>query len=130
MSNKPKAGAVVFAKDVSKVARFYGQMLSMSVLHTAAEKIVLESEQLLLVIHTIPESIANTIHISDPPELRVETPIKFFFPVPSLSEARANAPAPGGKLNPASTEWEAGTFRACDGFDPEGNVVQFRENAP
>ncbi len=109
MSNKPKAGAVVFAKDVSNVASFYGQMLSMSVLHTAAEKIVIESEQLLLVIHAIPESIADTIHISDPPELRVETPIKLFFPVPSLSEVRAKAPALGGKLKPASTEWENAT---------------------
>jgi predicted enzyme related to lactoylglutathione lyase len=130
MSNKPKAGAVVFAKEVCKVAKFYEQMLSMSVIQTASEKIIIESEELLLVIHGIPKSIADTFIITDPPELRVDMPIKLFFPVSSLSDARAKAPALGGKVNPASTEWETGTFRACDGFDPEGNVIQFRENKP
>ncbi len=82
----------------------------------------------MLVIHGIPQSIADSIVITDPPIIREETPIKLFLPVSSISEARAKAPALGGKINSASTEWEAGNFRACDGFDPEGNVIQFRES--
>ena len=50
--------------------------------------------------------------------------------MPSLAEARARAPALGGRLAPAGKEWAARGFRACDGVDPEGNVVQFREPAP
>ena len=57
-------------------------------------------------------------------------PIELFFPVPSIAEARAKAPALGGKVGPKAKEWEARGIRACAGHDPEGNVVQFRENAP
>lgn len=127
MLNMLKAGAVVFAKDVNKVACFYELLLAMSVVHAESEKVVLESEEMLLVIHGIPKAIGEGIVITDPPEIREETPIKLFFPVRSLAEARANAPRWGGRVNPPSQEWTAGNFRACDGFDPEGNVVQFRE---
>jgi hypothetical protein len=27
-------------------------------------------------------------------------------------------------------EWSARGFRACETVDPEGNVIQFREDAP
>jgi predicted enzyme related to lactoylglutathione lyase len=129
MQNKPKTGVVVFAKNVGKVAKFYEHLFTMSVAHAEPKKIVLESESILLVIHGIPEHIADTIVITDPPELREETPIKLFLPVPCIAEARVKAAALGGKVKPVSAEWAADNFRACDGFDPEGNIVQFRENA-
>ena len=125
----PNAGAVLFAKNVSRVAAFYEHMFSLSVKHTAPAKVVLESEVGMLVIHGIPQPIADTIHITDPPERREDTAIKLFFPVPSLAVARARAPSLGGVVSPVSEEWEAGDFRACDGCDPEGNVVQFREGS-
>lgn len=129
MPNKPLPGAVVFAKDVDRVAQFYQQLLSMAMLQAAPDKIVLQSDQMLLVIHGIPQTVAETIPIAEPPEPRVSTPIKLLLPVSSLAEARAKAPALGGRVDPPSAEWAAGNFRACDGFDPEGNVVQFRESA-
>lgn len=124
----PKAGAVLFAKNVSRVAAFYEHLFSLSVKHTAPAKMVLESEAVMLVIHGIPQSIADTIHITDPPERRDNTAIKLFFPVPSLAMARARAPSLGGMVSPVAEEWAAGDFRACDGCDPEGNVVQCRES--
>jgi hypothetical protein len=35
----------------------------------------------------------------------------------------------GGELNPPDKEFAARGFRACDGHDPEGNVLQLREIA-
>jgi len=129
MSDSLGAGAVIFAKDLARVARFYEGVLGMQRLHAAVGHIVLESPQVQLVIHGIPARIAAGIQINQPPERRSDTAIKLFFPVASLSEARAKAAALGGQLDAADKEWTARGFRACDGHDPEGNVLQLRERA-
>jgi len=129
MSYQPSAGAVVFAKDLPRVAKFYEELLSMAVVHSEPDHVVLESAAFQLVIHAIPKRIAASIKIGTPPARRTETPIKLFFLVASIAEARAKAATLGGELNPESGVWEARGFRACDGHDPEGNVLQLRENA-
>lgn len=42
---------------------------------------------------------------------------------------RVTAASLGGHIKPAAAEWSARGFRACDGHDPEGNVLQVRETA-
>lgn len=127
MTNQPKPGAVLFAKDLSRVAKFYEELLSMAVKHADGRIIVLESAAFQLVVHAIPKEIADTFEITSPPLRREDVPTKLFFPVDSIAETRARAVALGGALNPQNAEWESRGFRACDGHDPEGNVVQFRE---
>jgi predicted enzyme related to lactoylglutathione lyase len=129
MTNRPKPGAVLFAKDLSRVAKFYEALVSMAVTHSDEGVIVLESANQQLVIHGIPERIAKAIKITSPPTRRTDTAVKLVFPVASIDEARLKAPALGGELNPKKTEFVARGFRACDGCDPEGNVIQFRELA-
>lgn len=129
MKHQPSSGAVVFAKDLSRVAAFYEALLPMVVVHAEADHVVLESSACQLVIHAVPKRIAASIQLADPPKRRSQTPIKLFFYVGSLADVRAKAPGLGGALDPASGEWAARDFRACDGHDPEGNVVQFRERA-
>jgi hypothetical protein len=34
-----------------------------------------------------------------------------------------------GAVNPPDQEWSFNGITVCDGLDPEGNVVQFREHA-
>jgi predicted enzyme related to lactoylglutathione lyase len=127
MSNKLKPSAVIFAKNVAQVAKFYEGVLSMSVVHTDSDHIVLNSEDFQLVIHAIPKQVAETIAIVVPPEIREDTPIKLCLQVSSIAEARAKAAALGGKVRSQKKEWNGPDFKACDGYDPEGNVVQFRE---
>jgi predicted enzyme related to lactoylglutathione lyase len=129
MSSLPRAGAVIFAKDMARVARFYQELLAMGVTHSGRDHIALESAACQLVIHAIPKKIAAAIEIASPPALRTERSIKPFFFVASLADIREKAPALGGGLNPRKNEFEARGFRACDGHDPEGNVIQFREDA-
>jgi predicted enzyme related to lactoylglutathione lyase len=81
------------------------------------------------VIHGIPDRIAKTIEITSPPARRTDMAVKLVFPVASIDDARLKAPALGGELNPKKKEFVARGFRACDGCDPEGNVIQFRELA-
>ena len=56
-------------------------------------------------------------------------PCKLVFPVKSIAAARDKALTVGGALDPKAKAFEARGFRACDACDPEGNVVQLRENA-
>jgi len=129
MSNIHKSGAVLFAKDPQRVARFYESLADMKVTHFGKDIIVLESARYQLLVHPIPPKIARTIEITAPPKRRTNAAVKLVFAVKSIAEARANARALGGQLNPAETMFEARGFRACDGHDPEGNIIQFREDA-
>lgn len=124
-----KAGAVLFAKDITVVARFYQELLGMTPVHKDTGIVVLESTLMQLVVHGIPKRIADTFEITVPPVLREDVPVKLVFPVASLAAARKAAPALGGKLGPKSKEFAVWGFVACDGHDPEGNVLQFRESA-
>jgi len=127
--DKVNPGAVIFAKDVSKLTRFYEQIFSMVIKIKDRDKVILESEYFSLVIHAIPIDVSKNIEISVPPKVRENTPVKLYLPVISIAEARVKANELGGKVNPKDSEWGAANFMACDGFDPEGNVVQFRQES-
>jgi len=129
MPNRIMPGAVLFARDVPRVAGFYEAIVPMAVVHSEEELVVLESADFQLVVHGIPARIAGKVTIASPPTLRTDVPVKLIFPVTSIATARDRATALGGGTNPKGKEFEARGFRACDGHDPEGNVVQFREKA-
>lgn len=130
MSNLQKPGAVLFAKDPLHIASFYESLLGLTRTHVENGLIVLESEVQQLVIHGIPRKIADSIDITLPPARRSNTAIKLVFPVASISEARVCAAGFGGGLDAKEREFVARGFRACDGFDPEGNVFQLSEPSP
>lgn len=129
MNARPKPSAVIFAKDIEALARFYRETAEMTEVHRDKGHIVLNEEGFQIVIHGIPKQIAAEIEITTPPELREETPIKICLPVSSIEHARTKAAELGGRVGPKKKEWVARGFRACDGYDPEGNVFQVRESA-
>jgi len=129
MSDPARAGAVVYAKDISRVSAYYAGVTGLEVTHSEAGHVVLESPALQLVVVAIPAQIADSIELADPPIRRTGTPIKLVFPVASISAARKAAQALGGELNPPEREWQFQGVRVCDGHDPEGNVLQLREHA-
>lgn len=86
---------------------------------------VLASETFELVIHSLTSEAA----VGEPPLAREDSYIKPFFPVTSLAEARERPATLGGQSRPQNEEWEARGFRACEAIDPDGNVIQFREDA-
>jgi predicted enzyme related to lactoylglutathione lyase len=120
-------GAVIFAKDMERVATFYAALVPMARVHADDSIIVLEAGLVQLVIHALPPHIAATIDVVSPPAAREDSSVKLFFLVDRLSDVRANVTRYGGWLFDASREFVARGFRAVDGVDPEGNVVQFRE---
>src|SRR5258708_37395344 len=100
-------------------------MASMSIAYSGDDRVVLDSEHFQLVVHAIPQSI----EVSDPPKIRENASIKLFLPEVSIADAREMARTLAGMLGPKANEWGADGFRACDGYDPEGNVIQVREPA-
>ncbi|MGH9439734.1 MAG: VOC family protein [Terriglobia bacterium] len=129
MPSFPQAAAVLYAKDISKVGDFYAKVACLQVTHEEQDHVVLESAAFQLVVVAVPLKLAATIHITQPPQRRENTAVKLVFPVASLTAARQAAQSHGGKLNSPGREWVFQGSRVCDGQDPEGNVVQFRECA-
>ncbi|MCZ8205360.1 hypothetical protein [Gemmatimonas sp.] len=121
------SGAVIFAANVDRVARFYEVLLLMSPVHVDTGLRVIASDRTELVIHQVPPHILPPVPEGTVPTPREDTAIKPFFVVPSLAAAREMAPLLGGYLFPREREFSARRFRACNACDPEGNVVQFRE---
>ncbi|MDP9124439.1 MAG: hypothetical protein M3N82_07545 [Pseudomonadota bacterium] len=130
MANPFTAGAIVYAKDIQRLARFYAAVADLEIVHEVADHVVLESETYELVVVAIPAATAARIVIATPPVRRENTAFKLSFLVESLAEARATATAAGGELDPPAKEWDFQGMRVCDGCDPEGNMIQVRAAAP
>lgn len=124
MESKTKPGVVIFASEPSRLARFYAAVTGMAIVLADEGLIVMESGAFQLLIH----ALAGEPVPEGPAAAREDSYIKPFFPVASLAETRERAATLGGVLRPASQEWEARGFRACEGVDPEGNVIQFRQD--
>ena len=124
MTTSTKPGVVIFTGDRERLAKFYEAVTGLGVRATDGNVTVLGSDELELVIHALPDEPS----VSRPPLARQDVYIKPFFPVTSLSQARKRAAQFGGQLRPRSEEWEARGFRACEAIDPDGNVIQFRED--
>lgn len=130
MPNPPSAAAVLYAKDIARVGNFYAEVVGLQLTHEEQGHIVLESEAFQLVVVAVPRRLAASIQIAEPPQRRENTAVKLVFLVASIAATREVAQSHGGQLNPPSREWMFQGTRVCDGQDPEGNVVQFREPAP
>lgn len=120
-------GLVVYAKNKKRVSAFYQQTLGLSVEESEPSHDLLRGAGCEMVVHAIPRKYAAGIKLSRPPQPREETPFKPTFVVPDLEAVRRAAKKAGGHLQPAERSWR---YRGCvvlDGWDPEGNVVQFKQ---
>jgi len=123
-----KNGCVVFAKDIETMSAFYQTVLNMKTLETSKSHHVLSNESIELVVHGIPKKIADKISIATPPDLRIDTAMKPAFLVASIEQVRIACESTSGGLKPASDVWEIRGAKVIDGWDPEGNVIQFKQS--
>ena len=122
MSTHVIPGAVIFTHDHRRLAKFYEAVANLSITLSDDQVTVLRSDIFELVLHALHGEPV----VKEPPDVREDSYIKPFFVVTSLAETRELAVAQGGRLKPADKEWEGRGFRACEGMDPDGNVIQFR----
>jgi catechol 2,3-dioxygenase-like lactoylglutathione lyase family enzyme len=129
MSYESRTGAVLFATSPDRVATFYSVVLGLTEANRDDDHILLESPGFQLVVHRIPGSSSPAGEGVAPFTRRATAAFKPVFFVPSISGLREIAEAHGGVMEPADQEWSFNGVTVCDGLDPEGNVVQFREVA-
>lgn len=120
-------GLVVFAKNKQRVSAFYQQTLGLAVVESDTSHDLLRGGGYEVVVHAIPPRYAAGITIAEPPEPRDETPFKPTFVVASLAEVRRAAEATHGFLKPEAGAWHFRGHTVLDGWDPEGNIVQFKQ---
>src|SRR5215203_6851679 len=128
MSYGSRIGAVLFAQNLDRVATFYSVMLGLAESNRDDDHIVLESPGFQLVVHRITTGKSTAGGITVPPARRAAAAFKPVFFVPSISRLRGVAQTHGGVMEAADHEWSFNGVRVCDGLDPEGNVIQFREH--
>ena len=128
MRYESRTGGVLFAKNLDRVATFYSVVLGLTEAHRDDDHVLLESRGFQLVVHRITVSGAAAGDVTTPPARRRTAAFKPVFFVPSISRLRAVAETHGGVLEPADQEWSFNGATVCDGLDPEGNIIQFREH--
>lgn len=123
MQRTSKPGAVIFTGDKDRLTTFYHAVTSLPIRVSDDSVAVLSSDHFELVIHALPGEPPGNVSV-----VREDVYVKPFFPVASLAETRKKVESFGGNMRPTQEEWEAGGFRACEAVDPDGNVIQFRED--
>jgi predicted enzyme related to lactoylglutathione lyase len=121
--------AVVFAKDLKRVAAFYSQALGMTCSARDEHHWALDGYGFHLIVHQIPQHIAAEITIRQPPERRVWGAIRLNFPVQSIEDSRRAAKSSGGVVDDAPPEWAERNANFFLGHDPEGNVFGASQHA-
>lgn len=129
MSINPIPSVVIFVSDVRRVSAFYREIASMSVYVNDETYVVLEIDGFQLVVHGLRGEPAVCADEDGRVRPREDSYVKLCLPVKSIAAARLMALEKGGFIKSSPHEWEARGFRACDGHDPEGNIIQVREPA-
>ena len=129
MSYESRTGAVLFARDLDWVAAFYSAALGLSEANRAGDHILLESPGFRLVVHRIAGGGAVEAGAGGLPVRRASAAFKPVFFVPNISRLRHVAESHGGVIEAADQEWSFNGVTVCDGLDPEGNVIQFRQHS-
>jgi catechol 2,3-dioxygenase-like lactoylglutathione lyase family enzyme len=127
MSYQSRTGAVLFATRLDAVATFYSHVLGLNEASRDDDHILLESPGFQLVVHRSPGHVATASDTAQSSVRRATAAFKPVFFVPSLASVRDLADTHGGAMEPHEKEWSFNGVRVCDGSDPEGNVIQFRE---
>jgi len=121
--------AVLFVKELKRVAEFYIQALGMNCSFNDDHHCVLNCSGFELIVHQIPKPIADHVIIQSPPRRRVEGAIRLNFPVRSIEQTRRIARSLGGELDDAPPPWAAPDSNIFLGYDPDGNVFAASEHA-
>jgi predicted enzyme related to lactoylglutathione lyase len=128
VSYESRTGAVLFASRLDQVAAFYAHVLGLREANRDDDHILLESPGFQLVVHRIPGHSTTTIDVAEPTVRRAGAAFKPVFFVHNLASVRTVASAHGGTLEPQEMEGHSTVSWFAMAVDPEGNVIQLREN--
>ena len=119
-------GIVIFAKNKKRLSTFYQEALGLQAVECESSHDLLRGHGYEIVVHAMPRKYASQVQVLRPATGRFDTAIKPTFVVQDLEHVRAVAKATGGHLKDMDLAWHFRGHTVLDGWDPEGNVVQFK----
>lgn len=121
--NKPKVSAVLFARDLDALAKFYSEVFGVRASTRDTQHALLDFNGFELVIHQIPKHLLEPDAITNPSERRERSAIRLDFPVADVTYARREAHRLGGIIDELPPPWAGSDTSFHLGHDPEGNVL-------
>ena len=118
---------VLWANRFDEVVDFYALLLSAEVADRSDGFARVHSDTSEVLVHRVPAEYATQVRI--PPVIQEENPIKPVFEVAAIALARDSVAGTDGRVFGAEYEAVYGPWRYCDGYDPDGNVIQVRSVA-
>ena len=125
MSGPARTGMFTYAKNLALASGFYERVLGARVVHSDPEHRVLQSPDVQLIVHAIPQQVADGIVVGVPLVPREDQAIKPFFTVESLAAAEPVVDGAGGLV--CGPVWPGPGMKVRNVCDPEGNLVHLRE---
>jgi predicted enzyme related to lactoylglutathione lyase len=116
---------VLWVDRFDDCAEFYRRLLDGRLQHASEEFVEVCSESSCVLLHRMPAEWSS--EISSPPELREQNPMKPVFEVKSIDAARIAVSGLAGRIFAEAQEQTHGSSRYCDGFDPDGNIIQLSQ---
>lgn len=126
MLDPTPALVVIYVQDVARVASFYRDTLLRPIVAEEAGFAVVGDARFEVAVVRMPEALVAANPLETPPRVRAGTPLKPSFLVDDLVRAATAAAAAGGGTKPSEAAWRWRGQLHLDGYDPEGNPVQFR----
>lgn len=120
-------GLAVYAVDLDRLVAFYRGVLDLAEVERGPGFVTLADTSCELSVVAIPAEIAAGLTVGSPPRPQEDAALKPVFVVASLAEVAVRAAELGGGTRDQDSAWTFRGLRRLDGFDPEGNVVQFAE---
>jgi predicted enzyme related to lactoylglutathione lyase len=126
-----RSAATIYVTDLDTMSVFYQQCFGLiEVARATGDYCILESDAWTLALVRGSGMEASSIKLSDPPRRRADTPIKLGFTVVDIDACRSTVRRLGGVAEPAEKDWQFRGVLHGDVVDPEGNVVQLRQELP
>jgi hypothetical protein len=116
----------IYSSNMKMLGKFYEEALDLKVLETGEGYICLGKMGIEVNILEMNGKPGKAIEVEKEFRIREETPIKCSFLVSSLDQVKIAIEKYGGNMKNEEESWEWRETKHIDGYDPEGNVVQFR----
>lgn len=116
---------VLWVENLEAAADFYAALLGGEKLHSSDDFVNVSSKLNSVMLHKVPDQYA--VGITMPPMIREDSVMKPVFEVENIQVARQAVANTSGQIKSSDTEQNYGGVVYCDGFDPEGNVIQLSQ---
>jgi len=116
----------MYSYNVKTLGDFYKEALNLIEIESGDDYVCLGKSGIEINILRMNSKEGNKIAPEITLHIREETPIKCSFLIASFEQARKANTKFGGMLQDEKDAWEWRGAKHLDGYDPEGNVLQYR----